>query len=405
MNIYYPPQFWKDKKILFGISGGISAYKVAGFISHLVQAGSDIQVIMTEAAKKFIGVNTFSALTHKPVYSDLFEAGERILHIDLVREFDSMVVAPATANIISKMAGGIGDDLLSTCLLVDPGKVILVPAMNVDMWKNPIVQENLKKLIEIGVRVMSPAWGALACGEIGTGRLPELEAFLENLYYFLHSPRSLPGKKVLITAGPTREYIDPIRYLTNASSGLMGCSLAAVARAHGADVTLIGGPMSVRIPQGIDYLPITTAQELEAATLQHFGSTEICIMNAAVADYRPLSISLEKIKKQKESELSLLLTKNPDILTELGRRKVSQLLVGFCAEDGDVISEARRKLEQKNCDVMIANLISPGESGFEMNKNKAWFLNKDGTIIDIPLLDKMELAETILSHLVTYYFS
>jgi phosphopantothenoylcysteine decarboxylase/phosphopantothenate--cysteine ligase len=405
MNIYYPPLFWKNKKILFGITGGISAYKVAGFISHLVQAGSDIQVIMTEAAKKFVGENTFNALTRRPVYSSLFESGEKILHIHLMREYDYLVVAPATANIIGKLAGGIGDDLLSSCFLVDPKKIILVPAMNVDMWGNPIVQENLKKLIAIGVRVMNPSSGSLACGETGAGRLPDQEEFIENLYYFLSSYRSLQGKRALITAGPTREYIDPIRYLTNSSSGLMGCSLAAAARAHGAEVTLIGGPMSVRIPSGVDYLPIVSTQDLETATLKQFDKMDICIMTAAVADYRPSITSPIKIKKQGKSEIALSLTQNPDILSELGQKKAAQLLVGFCAEDGDIVSEARRKLQQKNCDVMIANRILPGESGFEVNKNKAWLLNKNGALIDIPLMDKMELAETIVNYLVSLYFT
>jgi phosphopantothenoylcysteine decarboxylase/phosphopantothenate--cysteine ligase len=400
MNIYYPPQFWKDKKILFGMTGGISAYKVAGFISHLVQVGAEVQVIMTEAAKKFIGEITINALTRKPVYSNLFDYGEKILHIHLMREYDYLVVAPATANIIGKMAGGIGDDLLSSCFLVDPKKVILVPAMNVDMWNNPIVQENIKKLIAIGVRVMDPSSGNLACGERGTGRLPEQEEFLEALYYFLGSNRSLEGKRVLITSGPTREYLDPIRYLTNSSSGLMGCSLAAAARARGASVMLIGGPMSVRIPSGVDYLPIISTQDLEKATLEQFDKADICIMNAAVADYRPSIPSPAKIKKQGKNELVLNLTQNPDILSELGRRKVSQLLVGFCAEDRDIVSEARRKLRQKDCDVMVANHILPGESGFEVNNNKAWVLDKNGVTLDFPLMDKMDLAETIIDHLV-----
>lgn len=405
MNIYYPPQFWKNKKLLFGITGGISAFKVAGYVSHLVQAGSDIQVIMTESAQQFIGKNTFSALTRKPVYTDLFESGEKILHIHLMREYEYFVVAPATANIIGKMAGGIGDDLLSSCFFVDPKKVIFAPAMNVDMWHNPIVQENIKKLIAIGVRVIIPSSGNLACGERGEGRLPEQEEFLEALYYLLCSPQPLQGKKVLITAGPTREYIDPIRYLTNSSSGLMGCSLAAAARARGADVTLIAGPMSVRIPSGIHFLPIVSTQDLKTAVLEQYDKTDICIMNAAVADYRPSNISTVKIKKQGKSELILNLIQNPDILSELGRRKVSQVLVGFCAEDGDIVTEARQKLQQKNCDVMVANQILTGESGFEVDKNKAWFLNKNGEMIDIPLMSKMELAEIIIDQIGAFYFS
>ncbi len=404
MNIYCPPSFWKGKKIIFGLAGGISAYKVAGVISFLVQAGADIQTVMTHSAQRFIGASTLSALTRKPVYTDLFEEGDRILHITLVRENDQIVVAPATANIIGKMASGIADDLLSTCLCVDPQKVILVPAMNTGMWENPIVQENVQKLLKIGVRIISPGIGTLACGEQGAGRLPEPEEFIENIFYLTYQPHALSGKKVLITAGPTREWMDPVRYITNSSSGFMGCSLSALARAQGAKVTMITGPLSVRVPTGIEVIPVTTALQMQEAVFDHFDDCEICIMNAAVSDYRPLSPSSTKLKKQGKDELLLSLVSNPDILFELGKRKKSQILIGFCAETENIVAEASRKMIQKNCDVMIANLISPGKSGFEVTSNKAWLLNQKNETIDLPLMTKIELAEAIFQSIVSTYF-
>ncbi|MCX7668277.1 MAG: bifunctional phosphopantothenoylcysteine decarboxylase/phosphopantothenate--cysteine ligase CoaBC, partial [Atribacterota bacterium] len=305
------------------------------------------------------------------------------------------------ANIIGKIAAGIADDLLRTPALVEPQKVIVAPAMNVSMWKNPLVQENVDKLRRRGIRVIAPASGALACGEEGEGRLPELEDLVEEIFYCLHEPRKLEGKKVLVTAGATREWIDPVRFISNPSSGFMGCALAAAAKAWGAEVRMILGISSARVPSSIVAERVETVAEMKAALERSFPLCDILFMNAAVSDFSPSSWNPAKIKKEKATHLIISFVPAPDLLEGLAEWKKNQIVVGFCAETENPLSEARRKLGKKNLDMIVANLVEKGKSGFEVLTNKAWIVGKEGKEVELPLLDKRELAEAIVSHLVS----
>ena len=320
-----------------------------------------------------------------------------------MRESDAVIVVPATANILGKAASGIGDDLLSTILLVDPSKVILAPAMNVTMWKNPVVQDNLEKVVSRGMKVIYPASGSLACGEEGEGRLPELEELVEGIFYHLYPRTEFQGKKVLISAGATREWLDPARFISNPASGFMGGALASLARACGGEVKMVVGNVSSRLPSGVEIERVETAQEMEIALKREWGNSDILFMNAAVSDFRPLSFSPSKIKKEGKEELTLTLVKNPDILSELAKNKGNKIVVGFCAETDNPQEEARKKLQKKNADIIVANLIACGESGFETSTNKAWIVDCQGGEKELPLLDKRDLAEEIVSYLFDHF--
>jgi phosphopantothenoylcysteine decarboxylase/phosphopantothenate--cysteine ligase len=403
MTVYHPSSFFQGKRILLGITGGIAAYKVVSLARYLVEKGALVTVCMTQHALQIVGKAPFEAVTGRKVYVDSFEEGASLAHITLPRNHDLILVAPATANIIGKMAHGIADDLLSTLLLVEPGKVLLAPAMNVSMWRNPVVQENLRVLQERGVRVVPPASGKLACGEEGEGRLPEVEELVEEVFCALHVPRSLAGKRVLVTAGATREWIDPVRFLSNPSTGLMGCALASACRAWGAEVRLISGVLSVRPPSGVELTRVESALELREAVLASFDWCDVLVMSAAVSDFRPASFTPAKIKRGHEP-LTLSLVPNPDILGEVGKEKGSKVLVGFCAETDHVLEEARRKLAAKNLDVIVANLVGQA-SGFATSTNKVWIVDRKGNEVELPLLEKVDVAEKIVEHLVSHFLS
>ncbi|NSW75618.1 MAG: bifunctional phosphopantothenoylcysteine decarboxylase/phosphopantothenate--cysteine ligase CoaBC [Candidatus Atribacteria bacterium] len=401
MTVYHPPAFFKGKKIVLGVTGSIAAFKAAALASYLTKAGARVTVCMTEHARRLVGESTFEAITGNRVYSDLFAQGGSIVHIALARESDVILILPATANIIGKIAAGIADDLLSTLVLVEPQKVVVAPAMNVSMWKNPLVQENVDRLRRRGIQIIAPVSGILACGEEGEGRLPELEDLAEEIFYCLHMPRKLEGKKVLVTAGATREWIDPVRFVSNPSSGFMGCALAAVAKAWGAEVRMIMGVSSVRMPSSVVVERVETVAEMKEALERGFPLCDILFMNAAVSDFCPSSLSLAKIKKERTKGLTISFVPAPDLLEGLAQQKKNQTVVGFCAETEDPLSEAKRKLKKKNLDMMVANLIEKGKSGFEVPTNKAWIVKREGEEVELPLLDKRELAEAIVTHLVS----
>lgn len=404
MTPYHPSSFFQGKRILLGVTGGIAAVKVVSLARYLTDKGAQVTTCMTRHALEIVGRVSFEAVTGQRVYTDSFEEGASLAHISLARSHDLILVAPATANIIGKMAHGIADDLLSTLLLVEPEKVLLAPAMNVSMWKNPVVQENLQILKQRGVRVIPPSSGKLACGEEGEGRLPEVEEIVEAVFQALHVPRHLEGKRILITAGATREWIDPVRFFSNPSSGFMGCALASVSRAWGGEVKLIAGALSVRVPFGVEWEIAETALSMREAVLRSFEWCDILIMCAAVSDFRPVSFSPAKIKRG-QSNLTLSLVPNPDILGEIGERKGEKIVVGFCAETENVLEEARRKLRAKKVDVMVANLVGQEGTGFAASTNKVWILDRKGNEVELPLLPKTDVAEEIVAHLVSHFLS
>ena len=398
---------FKGKTITLGVTGSIAAYKAAEVASLLNKAGADVHVIMTACAQKFVAPATFATLTGNPVHTDLFAGtdnpggpggpgGLLLPHIELARTH-LLVVAPATANILAKAAHGLADDLLSAAILAAPGPVLFCPAMNVHMYRNPATRANLAALKKYGHHVLEPGTGALACGETGEGRLPEPPEIVAEIARLLGGPaKDLQGLSVLITAGGTREPLDPVRFLSNRSSGQMGYALAAAAAARGADVTLVTAPTALAVPGGVRAVLVETAQQMFEAVLEHFPRADIVIKAAAVADYRPARTAEQKIKKEGET-LVIELVKNPDILLELGRRKKpGQVLVGFAAETENLLANARRKLAEKNVDLLVANDVTRPGAGFGADTNLVKLIYRDGRAVDLPLLKKTELASHIL---------
>jgi len=387
--------------IILGVTGGIAAYKMIEVASTLTKMGNNVKVIMTENATRFITPMTFRAITHNPVYSDLFDFNidNDINHITLAEETDLILIAPATANFIARMAHGMANDLLTTTVLASKAPVLLSPAMNVNMFKNKIVQENINKLQRLNVKVIKPAEGYLACGKEGEGRLPEPYILVEYIRKHL-TENILANKKVLITAGPTREAVDPVRFLSNYSSGKMGYALAESAAYRGAEVKLISGPTNLDIPLGVERIDVETAVEMNNKVQENIKDSDIIIMVAAVADYRPANRSSNKIKKDKNKTLSLELKKNPDILKNTGKsKKEGQLLIGFAAESENVVDNARSKLERKKLDMIIANDISKKETGFVSNKNQVYIITENGSE-ELAVMEKKELATRIISEII-----
>jgi len=386
-----------------GVTGSIAAYKAAELASLLSKAGADVHVIMTASAQKFVAPATFATLTGNPVQTDLFAGtdglggagGPLLPHIELAKA-DLLVVAPATANILAKAAHGLADDLLSAALLAAPGPVLFCPAMNVHMYRNPATQANLAALKKYGHHVLEPGKGPLACGETGEGRLPEPPEIVAEIARLLGPAKDLQGLSVLVTAGGTREPIDPVRFLSNRSSGKMGYALAGAAAVRGADVTLVTAPTALAVPGGVKAVLVETAQQMFEAVLEHFPRADIVIKAAAVADYRPARTAAQKIKKEGET-LVIELVKNPDILLELGRlKKPGQVLVGFAAETENLLANARRKLEKKNVDLLVANDVTRPGAGFGADTNLVKLIYRDGRVVDLPLMKKTELAHRIL---------
>ena len=382
----------EGKTILLGITGGIAAYKSCNIVRLLQKRGARVKVVMSEHATEFVGPLTFRALTNESVAVGLFDdPSDPIHHISLAQEPDLVVVAPATANIIAKMANGIADDLIST-----PRPVVIAPAMNNGMWKAPATQANMATLREHGVHVVGPGSGYLACGDVDTGRMSEPEDIVEAVCEVLNPvPQDLTGKRIVITAGPTHEPIDPVRFIGNRSSGKMGIALAGEAARRGAAVTLVLGPTSLDVPRGVECVRVQTAAEMLQAALSAFQTAEAAICAAAVADYTPVSPADHKLKKANERLDRIELVETVDILAELSRQKGERCVIGFAAETDNVVEYAERKLTRKGCDVIIANDVSRADSGFGTDTNKAWIVSTTGTQ-ELPVLTKPQLADTIL---------
>lgn len=388
----------KGKNIVLGVTGGIAAYKACDIASRLVKLGADVHVIMTKAACEFVTPLTFKTLTNNRVYTDMFdENGIGVPHIDLAQGADVLLVAPATANFVAKAANGIADDMLSTTVLAASNKkVIISPAMNSHMYANKAVQENLDKLIGRGFVVIKPETGRLACGETGMGKLPSPEDIVERVLSEICYEKNLVGKRVLITAGPTREKIDPVRYITNNSTGKMGYALARVAKAKGATVTLVTGKTSLKKPLGVDTIEVVSAKDMFREVTERYSDTDIVIKAAAVADFRPKSVNDNKIKKENAS-LDIELEKTDDILSYLGRKKDKQVLVGFCMETENLLESAQKKLERKNLDMICANSILVPGAGFGTDTNVITLIAKDGEIVELPIDTKENLSNIILN--------
>jgi phosphopantothenoylcysteine decarboxylase/phosphopantothenate--cysteine ligase len=389
---------FSGKRILLGVSGGIAAYKTVELARQLVTAGAQVKVVMTKSATEFITPLTFASLTGQTVATGLFGPGIHPLeHIWLGQQVDALVLAPATANLIGKMAHGIGDDLLTTIILAATKPVLVCPAMNCEMYSNPVVQENLSRLRDRGLWVLEPDEGPLACGAVGYGRLPKTETILAVLAKMV-SPQDLAGKRFLVTAGPTHEDMDPVRFLTNRSSGKMGYAVAKAAWRRGARVTLVSGPTSLPDPYGIEMVRVHSALDMLGEVVSRFPASDALIMAAAVSDYRPESLAERKIKRG-AAALQVTLLPNPDILKEISALKNGQITIGFAAETHDLVQEAKRKLGEKNLDLIVANHVNRPGSGFAVDTNEVTLVAKDSEPVVLPLLSKDEVADRIMDWL------
>ena len=385
----------KEKKVVFGVCGGIAAYKAVDLLRVLVRSGTNVRVIMTRSARAFVGPLTFEALSGNPVWTDMFgsQGDTPFRHIAWAKDADAVVIAPATANIIGKMAHGIADDPLTTFLLVVRAPIVVCPSMNVHMYENHTVQDNIKRLEQAGIKVLRPEAGSLACGHEGTGRLPDVKVITEELRSLL-CPQDLAGERILITAGPTRELIDPVRFISNPSSGKMGYALARVARRRGGKVLLISGPTALPDPQGVRVIRIRTAEEMFDTVMEHVEQTTIIVKAAAVSDWRPATYFEHKLKKDEIGQ-PLRLEHTRDILKVLGENKKGRVLIGFAAETRDLRENACGKLTAKNLDLVVANLIGQADSGFGSNTNRVSLFYRDGRAEALPLMDKEDLASVL----------
>ncbi len=391
----------KGKKVVVGITGGIAAYKAAEFVRLLVKGEVDIHVIMTENAQKFIAPLTFQTLSGNPVVTDPFALIEdaQIGHIALADLAELIVILPATANIIGKIAHGIADDFLSTMVMATKAPVLFVPSMNVNMWENKALQKNIQTLLGLGYHLLEPGEGELACHWYGKGRLPELNEVVEKMEDLL-SKKDLKGEQILVTGGPTQEPIDPVRFITNRSSGKMGYALARMARRRGAEVVLVTGPTSLSPPRrDIKLLSVRSAEEMRNAVLNNLEGSSIVIKAAAVSDYRPKVISRGKIKKG-DFDTTLALERTKDILEELGKRKGSRVLIGFAAETEDLITNAKKKLREKNLDFIVVNDVTKPGAGFSSDTNQVKIVYPSGKVRDLPLMSKEEVSQVILNEVV-----
>lgn len=391
----------KGKKVVIGITGGIAAYKAAEVVSALVKKGAQVKVIMTAHAMEFIKPLTLETLSGNPVYYDMFSrpGAWEIDHISLAKWADLLVVVPATANILGKVAHGIADDLLSTTIMATRAQVVFAPAMNTNMYTNPIVQENISFLKSKGYMFISPATGRLACGDYGEGKLADVQDILDAIERYFSRKSDLKGLRILVTAGPTREYLDPIRFITNPSSGKMGYAIAAACAERGADVELVSGPVSISPPPGVRLHRVETAQEMFEKVMDIFPSCQMVFKAAAVGDYRPETCYPTKIKKDSD-RLTVTLVKNPDILKELGKRKGSCILVGFAAETENIEEYAMKKMREKNLDFIVANDVTRQGAGFGKDTNEGLLITRQGEVINIPQMDKMEFAHRIIDEVI-----
>lgn len=413
----------KDKNIILGVTGGIAAYKCVDLVSRLRKQGANVHVILTKGAQNFVTETAMREISGNPVVTSMWQEIQQydVEHIALAQLADVVLVAPATANVIAKCACGMADDMLTTTLLATKAPVFFAPAMNTNMYENSITQQNLHILLERGCHIIEPAAGHLACGTSGVGRMPEPQELVEILVNFFATVKELTepdevdslqhlieeldfsGLNILVTAAGTREPIDPVRYIGNRSSGKMGYAIAEAARDLGANVTLISGPSALPPLAGINFFKVESARDMRRLVLENFPESQIVIKAAAVADYRVKNVADHKIKKNDE-ELTLVLEKNPDILKELGQKKQKgQVLVGFAAETQNLIQYAQSKLEKKNLDMIVANDVSKPQAGFNVDTNLIKLLKRDGSIEELPLMSKKDLAYIILNHVMKIY--
>lgn len=388
----------KGRTIVLGVTGGIAVYKAADIVSRLKKLNANVEVIMTEAATEFVAPLTFQTLSNNVVHRSMFNeiTNYDVEHISLAQKADLILIAPATANTIGKIANGIADNLLTTVVMATTAKVIIAPAMNTKMYQNPIVQANMEKLKELGYEFIKPAVGKLACGDYGEGKMAEPADIVD---YVISSfvEKDLIGKKIIVTAGPTIEPLDPVRYMTNHSSGKMGYSIAKEAVDRGAEVVLISGPTSLEPPKGVEFLRVKTTEDMLKAVGRYFDSCHVLIKSAAPVDYRPENVSSTKIKKKKGAdEIIIKYIKNPDIAAYFGKMKKNQIMVGFAAETENLFQYAEEKLKEKNFDFIVANDVSKEGAGFNVDTNIISIIDKNGEITNYPIMDKTRVARIIL---------
>lgn len=388
----------QKKCVVLGVTGGIAAYKACEILRLLQKQGIDVFVVMTKNACQFVTPLTFETLSGHPVAADTFArpATWEVEHIALAKRADLFLIAPATADIIGKMACGIADDMLSTTVMATRAPVMIAPAMNTGMWENPATQQNIATLVSRGVHVVTPATGHLACGDSGAGKLEDVSVIARRALDVLEAKRDWEGLRLMVTAGPTREALDPVRYISNRSSGKMGYAIARAAQRRGAQVTLLTGPVSIEPPQGVKVVPFMTTQELLDRALAFAQEQDVIIQSAAPADYRAREIAPQKIKKQGGEDMTIELVENPDVAATLGRAKrADQTFVGFAAETNDVLAHAKGKLIRKNLDMIVANDVTAPGAGFDVNTNIVTLMTRDGAE-SLPLMSKDEVAERIL---------
>lgn len=393
----------KDKTVVIGVCGGIAVYKACDLVSKLKKTGVNVHVIMTKSATEFVAPLTFQTLSQNYVVEDMFESPKTwdVEHISLAKKADVFVLAPATANVIGKVANGIADDMLTTTIMATKAKVLIAPAMNTNMYENPVVQRNIQTLKDLDYKFVEPESGRLACGDIGSGKLASVDTIFNSIIELLEIKKDLEGTSMIITAGPTVESIDPVRYITNRSTGKMGYSIAKKAIERGADVTLVSGPTSIVPPQNLKkFIQIESAEDMYNAVLENMDENQVIIKSAAVADYRPKEYSDNKIKKS-DDDLSIRLDRTKDIALELGKIKNNKILVGFAAETNDLLENAKNKIQKKNLDFIVANDLTQDGAGFGVDTNIVKIIDREGVVQEHPKMKKEEVADVILDKIKT----
>lgn len=393
----------KDKTVVIGVCGGIAVYKACDLVSKLKKTGVNVHVIMTKSATEFVAPLTFQTLSQNYVVEDMFESPKTwdVEHISLAKKADVFVLAPATANVIGKVANGIADDMLTTTIMATKAKVLVAPAMNTNMYENPVVQRNIQTLKDLDYKFVEPESGRLACGDIGSGKLASVDTIFNSIIELLETKKDLEGTSMIITAGPTVESIDPVRYITNRSTGKMGYSIAKKAIERGADVTLVSGPTNIVPPQNLKkFIQIESAEDMYNAVLENMDENQVIIKSAAVADYRPKEYSDNKIKKS-DDDLSIRLDRTKDIALELGKIKNNKILVGFAAETNDLLENAKNKIQKKNLDFIVANDLTQDGAGFGVDTNIVKIIDREGVVQEHPKMKKEEVADVILDKIKT----
>ncbi|MCD4714465.1 MAG: bifunctional phosphopantothenoylcysteine decarboxylase/phosphopantothenate--cysteine ligase CoaBC [Clostridiales bacterium] len=393
----------KDKNIVIGVTGGIAAYKAADVVSRLKKLGANVYVIMTKHAVEFVSPLTFQSISQNYVVTEMFEDPKTwdVEHIALAKRADLFLIVPATANIVGKIAGGIADDMLTTTVMATEAPVYMALAMNTKMYENPIFKDNVKKLVHYGYHMIEPGSGRLACGDVGAGKLEDPEAIVSEVIRYFTKSQKLKGKKILVTAGPTQEPIDPVRYISNRSSGKMGYAIAIEALKEGAEVVLVSGPTNLTPPAGVTFISVTTTKEMFDAVMAE-ADADVIIKAAAPSDYRPEHAEVEKIKKN-DDPVTLKMVKNPDILRTLGEHKRKQILIGFAAETQNLETYALKKLDEKNLDMIVANNVKSEGAGFDVDTNIVTIFEKNGRSTSYDCMNKSEVARIIIDKVIEYH--